>query len=91
MPWVQELQAEGEDVPGTVTSVMDFKYREYMPKKMKKVVEELNHSTPTPSSQEEGNSGADNDVYHCLDFQVSDKRNGRTKRNVLSKRVGFHR
>ena len=66
LPWVQELQAEGEDVPGTVTSVMDFKYREYMPKKMKKVVEELNHSTPTPSSQEEGNSGADNDVYAML-------------------------
>ena len=66
LPWVQELQAEGEDVLGTVTSVMDFKYREYMPKKMKKVVEELNHSTPTPSSQEEGNSGADNDVYAML-------------------------
>ena len=66
LPWVQELQAEGEDVLGTVTSVMDFKYREYMPKKMKKVVEELNHSTTTPSSQEEGNSGADNDVYAML-------------------------
>ena len=38
LPWVQELQAEGEDVAGTVASVMDFKYREYMPKRMKEAV-----------------------------------------------------
>ena len=35
LPWVQELAKEGEDVGGTVKSVMDFKYKEYMPKKLK--------------------------------------------------------
>ena len=39
LPWVQDLQKEGEDVAGTVASVMDFKYREYMPKRMKAAVE----------------------------------------------------
>ena len=38
LPWVQELQNEGEDVAGTVASVMDCKYREYMPKRMKAAV-----------------------------------------------------
>ncbi|MBR1411039.1 MAG: hypothetical protein IJ580_08080 [Prevotella sp.] len=39
LPWVQDLAKEGEDVAGTVSSVMDFKYREYMPKRMKAAAE----------------------------------------------------
>ena len=35
LEWVQELSAEGEDVAGTVKSVMDFSYHEHMPLKMK--------------------------------------------------------
>ena len=49
LPWVQELQAEGEDVAGTVRSVMDFKYREYMPKKLKGAIEAVS-SRPNDSS-----------------------------------------
>ena len=66
LPWVQELQAEGEDVAGTVASVMDFKYREYMPKKMKAAVDTvLNQTTPGPSSLFEEGSTCD-DVYSQL-------------------------
>ena len=49
LPWVQELQAEGEDVAGTVRSVMDFKYREYMPKKLKGAIDAVS-SRPSDSS-----------------------------------------
>ncbi len=38
LPWVQDLQREGEDVAGTVRSVMDFKYHEYMPKRLREAV-----------------------------------------------------
>ena len=51
LPWVQELQAEGEDVAGTVASVMDFKYREYMPKRMKEAVGAVESAEPNLKSQ----------------------------------------
>ncbi len=56
LPWVQELEKEGEDVAGTVASVMDFKYREYMPKKMKAAVGALMTD--------------DNDVYAVLPLEA---------------------
>ena len=47
LPWVQDLQREGEDVAGTVRSVMDFKYHEYMPKRLREAV-----ATPQQRSDE---------------------------------------
>ena len=38
LPWVQELAHDGEDVEGTVRSVMDFKFYEHMPAKLKKAI-----------------------------------------------------
>ena len=38
LPWVQDLAAEGENVRSTINSVIEFKYREYMPKKMKEAL-----------------------------------------------------
>ena len=46
LPWVQQLAVEGEDVAGTVSSVMDFKYREFMPKKMKQAVGDYRSALP---------------------------------------------
>ena len=75
LPWVQELQAEGEDVAGTVASVMDFKYREYMPKRMKEAVgavesAEPNLKSPLGSaalhSKETSNLKPEDDVYSQL-------------------------
>ena len=75
LPWVQELQADGEDVAGTVKSVMDFKYREYMPKKLKEVVgtiesEKPNLKTPTSARlcrlARPRNLKPDDDIYDQL-------------------------
>ena len=41
LPWVQDLAAEGENVSSTVTSVIEFKYKEYMPKKMREALEKV--------------------------------------------------
>lgn len=38
LPWVQELAHDGEDVEGTVRSVMDFKFYEHMPSKLRKAI-----------------------------------------------------
>ncbi|WP_231480227.1 BT4734/BF3469 family protein [Prevotella sp. P6B4] len=38
LPWVQELARDGEDVEGTVRSVMDFKFYEHMPVELKKAI-----------------------------------------------------
>ena len=38
LPWVQDLAAEGENVRSTINSVIEFKYKEYMPKKMKEAL-----------------------------------------------------
>ena len=39
LPWVQELAHDGEDVEGTVRSVMDFKFYEHMPSKLRKAID----------------------------------------------------
>ena len=41
LPWVKDLAAEGENVSSTINSVIEFKYREYMPKKMKEALEKV--------------------------------------------------
>ena len=75
LPWVQELQAEGEDVAGTVASVMDFKYREYMPKRMKAAVgavDSIAGQSPSAASSTDGTvpgAGAD-DVYAVLPLEA---------------------
>ena len=69
LPWVQELQAEGEDVAGTVRSVMDFKYREYMPKKLKAAVGDYkspNKTSRIANAAEPQAEHQDTDVYSQL-------------------------
>ena len=39
LPWVQELANEGENIASTVASVIEFKYYERMPKKMREALE----------------------------------------------------
>ena len=41
LPWVKDLAAEGENVSSTIGSVIEFKYREYMPKRMKEALEKV--------------------------------------------------
>ena len=40
-PWVQELSAEGEDVAGTVSSVMGWRYNERKPDKLREAVAQM--------------------------------------------------
>ena len=73
LPWVQDLAAEGENVSSTIASVIEFKYREYMPKKMKEALEKVgalkaaDQTTPGPSySGGETAHPSDTDVYAQL-------------------------
>ena len=63
LPWVQDLSAEGENVASTVASVIEFKYKELMPKKMKAALEKVGAMSGS-SPQEGGNTG--DDIYSQL-------------------------
>ena len=41
LPWVKDLAAEGENVSSTIGSVIEFKYRENMPKRLKEALEKV--------------------------------------------------
>ena len=66
LPWVQDLAAEGEDVAGTVSSVMGWRYNERMPDKLREAlgkVRAINQTTPG-SSYSGGEK--DTDIYAML-------------------------
>ena len=44
LPWVKDLAAEGEDVAGTVSSVMGWRYTERMPDRLRKALGKLGRS-----------------------------------------------
>ena len=50
LAWVKELSDEGENVGSTVASVIDFKYYEKMPKKMREALERAGASGDQDSS-----------------------------------------
>ena len=66
LPWVQQLAAEGEDVAGTVASVMDFKYREFMPKKMKQAVGDYKSPDQVSRISNAAELQSTDDVYEQL-------------------------
>ena len=76
LPWVQDLAAEGENVSSTIASVIEFKYREYMPKKMKEALEKVgalkaaDQTTPGPSytggEKDTSAHPGDTDIYAQL-------------------------
>ena len=74
LPWVQDLSAEGENVASTVASVIEFKYKEYMPKRMKEALNKVSalttQTTPPdgtpPSLGGENPSAGTVDIYAAL-------------------------
>jgi hypothetical protein len=62
LPWVQDLAAEGENVSSTVASVIDFKYYERMPKKMREALQKVGALEQKISDA----AGAADDVYAQL-------------------------
>ena len=49
-PWVQELSAEGEDVAGTVGSVMGWRYNQKMPEQLRRALDKVIVSSRQPLS-----------------------------------------
>ena len=70
LPWVQDLAAEGEDVAGTVSSVMGWRYNERMPERLRKAIGE---TSPDPSQGGESPSGSgsseESDIYDALPLE----------------------
>ena len=70
LPWVQDLAAEGEDVAGTVSSVMGWRYNERMPERLRKAIGE---TSPDPSQGGESPSGSGSsegsDIYDALPLE----------------------
>ena len=69
LPWVQDLAAEGENVSSTVASVIDFKYHEWMPKKMKEALRKVgavDQTTPPDGTPPNSGGEKDTDIYAML-------------------------
>ena len=75
LPWVQDLAAEGEDVAGTVSSIMGWRYKQKKPDEVLKALEKVGALSSRTSGDISGDSstslgmtggGADNDVYAML-------------------------
>ena len=75
--WVQDLAAEGEDVAGTVGSVMGWRYNQKMPEQLRKALEKVGAVSKDPSAalgMTKGESlgmtgpsgGANDDIYSQL-------------------------
>ena len=80
LPWVQDLSAEGEDVAGTVSSVIGWRYTEKKPPKLVEALRKSGASTQgtdpqcsTGSAQLGQSPSADNDVYAVLPLEESAK------------------
>ena len=62
LPWVKDLAAEGEDVAGTVSSVMGWRYNERMPDKLREALEKAGALEKKSSVS----AGAADDIYAQL-------------------------
>ena len=80
LPWVQDLAAEGEDVAGTVSSIMGWRYKQKKPEEVLKALEKVGALSSRPSgargeisgdpSTSLGMTGNDNDVYAMLPLEA---------------------
>ncbi|MBO7044831.1 MAG: hypothetical protein J6W38_00530 [Prevotella sp.] len=75
LPWVQDLAAEGEDVAGTVSSIMGWRYKQKKPEEVLKALEKVGALSSRPCGEISGDSSTslgmtgganDNDVYAVL-------------------------
>ena len=72
LPWVQDLAAEGEDVAGTVSSVMGWRYNERMPVKLREALQQagaLEKSTQKEPSLLCTSSPGESDIYDALPLE----------------------
>ena len=79
LPWVQDLAAEGEDVAGTVSSIMGWRYKQKKPEEVLKALEKVGALSSRPCGEISGDSSTslgmtgganDNDVYAVLPLEA---------------------
>ena len=56
LPWVQDLAAEGEDVAGTVSSIMGWRYKQKKPEEVLKALEKVGALSSRPCGEISGDS-----------------------------------
>lgn len=61
LPWVQELANEGENIASTVASVIEFKYYERMPKKMREALKKAG-----AEDEKDNGNDAEDDIFATL-------------------------
>ena len=73
LPWVKDLAAEGEDVAGTVSSIMGWRYKQKKPDEVLKALEKVGALSSRPCGEISGDSsttlgmtGNGDDVYAML-------------------------
>ena len=72
LPWVQDLAAEGEDVAGTVSSIMGWRYKQKKPDEVMEALRKAGAETQDASLNSQPstlNSQNDNDVYAVLPLE----------------------
>ena len=58
LPWVQDLAAEGEDVAGTVSSIMGWRYKQKKPEEVMEALRKSGATSPNPSQGGENGCGS---------------------------------
>jgi len=79
LPWVQDLAAEGEDVAGTVSSIMGWRYKQKKPEEVMEALRKSGALNQWGQVHDSGlnqatcpldSAGADNDVYAVLPLEA---------------------
>ncbi|MBQ3700211.1 MAG: hypothetical protein II886_09920 [Prevotella sp.] len=73
LPWVQDLAAEGEDVAGTVSSIMGWRYKQKKPEEVLEALRKAGAESQDASLNSQPstlNSQNDNDVYAVLPLEA---------------------
>ena len=71
LPWVQDLAAEGEDVAGTVSSIMGWRYKQKKPEEVMEALKRagaLVQTTPPDGTPPDSGGEKDTDIYAMLPF-----------------------
>ena len=66
LPWVQDLAAEGEDVAGTVSSIMGWRYRQKKPDKLVAALRKAGAETEAQNALPSTPHAQNDDVYAVL-------------------------
>ena len=69
LPWVQDLAAEGEDVAGTVSSIMGWRYKQKKPNEVLEALMKAGANSIENGELKTENSATNDDVYAVLPLE----------------------